>query len=182
MGRRFAQYGEVPVDPEHPEKGTFTLVDDYGHHPHEMAATIAAARGAWPEKRLVLAFQPHRYTRTRDCFEDFIKVLSQVDRLVLADVYPPAKTPFRALAAATSRACSDSTAVTGSFSAKARPKCPQAVRSDRAGGRRGAHDGGGQCGARAAGTLRQDHLTQRNEKEWISQQRLIPSLWAASRC
>lgn len=94
VGRRFAQYGEVPVDAEHPEKGTFTLVDDYGHHPHEMAATIAAARGAWPEKRLVLAFQPHRYTRTRDCFEDFIKVLGQADRLVLADVYPAGEDPI----------------------------------------------------------------------------------------
>ncbi len=94
VGRRFAQYGEVPVDPEDPAKGTFTLVDDYGHHPHEMAATIAAARGAWPDRRLVLAFQPHRYTRTRDCFEDFIKVLGQVDRLVLADVYPAGEDPI----------------------------------------------------------------------------------------
>ena len=68
--------------------GTFTLIDDYGHHPAEMAATLAAARGSFPGRRLVLAFQPHRYTRTRDLFEDFVTVLSTVDALVLADVYP----------------------------------------------------------------------------------------------
>ena len=95
VGRRFAQWGEVPVHAEDGSiVGSYSLIDDYGHHPHEMAATIAAARGAWPEKRLVLAFQPHRYTRTRDCFEDFIKVLSQVDRLVLADVYPAGEDPI----------------------------------------------------------------------------------------
>jgi len=69
-------------------------VDDYGHHPAEMAATIAAARGAFPGRRLLLAFQPHRYTRTRDLFEDFVKVLSTVDALVLADVYPAGESPI----------------------------------------------------------------------------------------
>ena len=72
VGRRFQRYGEVAL----PAGGSFTLIDDYGHHPVEMAATLAAARGAFPGRRLVLAFQPHRYTRTRDCFEDFVKVLS----------------------------------------------------------------------------------------------------------
>jgi UDP-N-acetylmuramate--alanine ligase len=82
VGRRFQRYGDIAIP-----GGTFTLVDDYGHHPVEMAATIAAARGAFPGRRLVLAFQPHRYTRTRDCFEDFVKVLSSVDGLLLSDVY-----------------------------------------------------------------------------------------------
>lgn len=83
VGRRFQRYGELPL----PGGGQFTLVDDYGHHPVEMEATIEAARGAFPDRRLVLAFQPHRFTRTRDCFEDFVKVLSTVDALVLSDVY-----------------------------------------------------------------------------------------------
>ncbi|MCL4758788.1 MAG: UDP-N-acetylmuramate--L-alanine ligase [Rhodocyclaceae bacterium] len=88
VGRRFQRYGEVPVvRPGVASPGCFTLVDDYGHHPVEMAATIAAARGAFPGRRLVLAFQPHRYTRTRDCFEDFVKVLSSVDVLLLSEVY-----------------------------------------------------------------------------------------------
>jgi len=83
VGRRFANMGEVPV-----AGGAFTLIDDYGHHPVEMAATLAAARGAFPGRRLVLVFQPHRYTRTRDCFEDFVEVLSQADALLLTEVYP----------------------------------------------------------------------------------------------
>ena len=70
------------------------LVDDYGHHPAEMAATLAAARGAFPERRILLAFQPHRYTRTRDCFEDFVKVLSTADALVLTEVYPAGEAPI----------------------------------------------------------------------------------------
>ena len=87
VGRRFQRCGEIALDAANPGGGRFTLVDDYGHHPAEMAATIAAARGAFPGRRLVLAFQPHRYSRTRDLFEDFVKVLSTADALVLADVY-----------------------------------------------------------------------------------------------
>ncbi|KDB07012.1 UDP-N-acetylmuramate--L-alanine ligase [Burkholderia sp. lig30] len=83
VGRRFQRYGDVPAA----GGGSYTLIDDYGHHPVEMAATIAAARGAFPGRRLVLAFQPHRYTRTRDCFDDFVNVLSTVDALVLTEVY-----------------------------------------------------------------------------------------------
>ena len=90
VGRRFQRYGEVSVT----GGGAYTLVDDYGHHPVEMAATIAAARGAFPDKRLVLAFQPHRFTRTRDCFEDFVKVLSTVDALVLTEVYSAGEAPI----------------------------------------------------------------------------------------
>lgn len=90
VGRRFQQYGEVRLA----DGGSFSLVDDYGHHPVEMAATLEAARGAFPERRLVLAFQPHRYTRTRDCFEDFVKVLSTVDALLLTDVYPAGEAPI----------------------------------------------------------------------------------------
>ena len=95
VGRRFQRYGEVPLlDQEGREAGHFTLIDDYGHHPVEMAATIAAARGAFPGRRLMLAFQPHRYTRTRDCFEDFVKVLSTVDGLLLAEVYAAGEAPI----------------------------------------------------------------------------------------
>jgi UDP-N-acetylmuramate--alanine ligase len=90
VGRRFQRYGDAPLA----DGGRFTVVDDYGHHPAEMAATLAAARGAFPGRRLVLAFQPHRYTRTRDLFEDFVKVLSTVDDLVLADVYPAGEAPI----------------------------------------------------------------------------------------
>jgi UDP-N-acetylmuramate--alanine ligase len=70
------------------------VVDDYGHHPVEMAATLAAARGAYPGRRLVLAFQPHRYTRTRDCFEDFVKVISHADAVLLAEVYAAGESPI----------------------------------------------------------------------------------------
>jgi UDP-N-acetylmuramate--alanine ligase len=90
VGRRFQRYGEVPIA----GGGRFTVVDDYGHHPAEMAATLAAARGAFPGRRILLAFQPHRFTRTRDLFEDFVKVLSTVDELVLADVYPAGEAPI----------------------------------------------------------------------------------------
>ncbi|AUN95634.1 UDP-N-acetylmuramate--L-alanine ligase [Pseudazoarcus pumilus] len=91
VGRRFQDHGEIPVAHG---AGRFTLIDDYGHHPIEMAATIAAARGAYPGRRLVLAFQPHRYTRTRDCFEDFVKVLSKVDGLLLGEVYAAGEPPL----------------------------------------------------------------------------------------
>jgi UDP-N-acetylmuramate--alanine ligase len=90
VGRRFQRYGEVAL----PAGGSFTLIDDYGHHPVEMAATLAAARGAFPGQRLVLAFQPHRYTRTRDCFEDFVKVLATPDVLLLAEVYSAGEAPL----------------------------------------------------------------------------------------
>ena len=90
VGRRFQRYGEIPL----PGGGTFTLVDDYGHHPAEMAATLEAVRGAFPGRRLVLAFQPHRYTRTRDLFEDFVRILSGVDALLLAEVYAAGEAPI----------------------------------------------------------------------------------------
>ena len=84
VGRRFQKYGEVSL----PQGGTCTVIDDYGHHPVEMAATLTATRGAFPGRRLLLAFQPHRFTRTRDCFGDFVKVLQGVDALALTEVYP----------------------------------------------------------------------------------------------
>lgn len=90
VGRRFQRYGEIRL----PAGGSFTLVDDYGHHPVEMAATLAAARGAFPGRRLVLAFQPHRFTRTRDLFEDFVAVLGQADCVLLAEVYAAGEAPI----------------------------------------------------------------------------------------
>ena len=90
VGRRFQRYGEVAL----PQGGAYTLIDDYGHHPVEMAATLAALRGSFPGRRVVLAFQPHRFTRTRDLFEDFVRVLSGFDALVLAEVYPAGEAPI----------------------------------------------------------------------------------------
>ena len=90
VGRRFQRYGEVALA----AGGSFTLIDDYGHHPAEMTATLEAARGAFPGQRVVLAFQPHRYTRTRDLFEDFVRVLSTADALLLAEVYPAGEAPI----------------------------------------------------------------------------------------
>ncbi len=90
VGRRFQRYGELPAA----DGGTFTLVDDYGHHPIEMAATLAAARGAFPGRRLLLAFQPHRYSRTRDCFDDFVKVIAQADAVLLTEVYAAGEAPI----------------------------------------------------------------------------------------
>lgn len=90
VGRRFQNYGEFKTKKD----CTLTLVDDYGHHPTEVDATIKAARQAYPDKKLVMVFQPHRYTRTRDCYEDFVRVLQQVDKLILVDVYPAGETPI----------------------------------------------------------------------------------------
>lgn len=114
VGRRFQRYGEIPCATGNGDGngsgvgndvgndvGSFTLIDDYGHHPVEMAATLAAARGAFPGRRILLAFQPHRYTRTRDCFEDFVKVLSTVDALLLGEVYAAGEQPIVAADART---------------------------------------------------------------------------------
>lgn len=90
VGRRFERYGEIAAK----TGGKFTLIDDYGHHPVEMQAVIAAARAAFPARRLVMAFQPHRYTRTRDCFEDFVRVLSSADVLLLTEVYSAGEAPI----------------------------------------------------------------------------------------
>ena len=98
VGRRFERYGEINVnannDNNDSKVGTFTLIDDYGHHPVEMQAVIAAARAAFPNRRLVMAFQPHRYTRTRDCFEDFVRVLSSADAVLLTEVYSAGEMPI----------------------------------------------------------------------------------------
>lgn len=95
VGRRFERYGEIDFKSgEGKANGTFTLIDDYGHHPVEMQAVIAAARAAFPNRRLVMAFQPHRYTRTRDCFEDFVRVLSSTDALLLTEVYSAGEAPI----------------------------------------------------------------------------------------
>ncbi len=106
VGRRFERYGELPAS----GGGRFTLIDDYGHHPVEMAAVVAAARGAFPGRRLVLAFQPHRYTRTRDCFEDFVKVMGTADALLLTEVYAAGEPP---LVAADGRALARALRVAG---------------------------------------------------------------------
>jgi UDP-N-acetylmuramate--alanine ligase len=90
VGRRFQRYGQAALA----GGGQATVIDDYGHHPVEMAATLAAARGAFPGRRLVLAFQPHRYSRTRDCFEDFVKVIGQADAVLLAEVYAAGEAPI----------------------------------------------------------------------------------------
>ncbi len=107
VGRRFQRYGDWPAPAG---GGDFTLIDDYGHHPVEMAATLAAARGAFPGRRLVLAFQPHRYTRTRDCFEDFVKVIGSADAVLLTEVYAAGESP---LVAADGRALTRALRVAG---------------------------------------------------------------------
>ena len=108
VGRRFQLYGDVQL----PQGGRMTVVDDYGHHPVEMAATLAAARGAYPGRRLVLAFQPHRYSRTRDCFEDFVKVIGQADAVLLTEVYAAGEAP---VVAADARALARAIRVSGAM-------------------------------------------------------------------
>jgi UDP-N-acetylmuramate--alanine ligase len=106
VGRRFQQYGDVALG----RAGSFTLVDDYGHHPAEIRATLEAARVAFPGRRVLLAFQPHRYTRTRDLFEDFVRVLAAADALVLAEVYAAGEAP---IAAADGRSLADAVKAAG---------------------------------------------------------------------
>ena len=106
VGRRFQRHGELPTS----DGGHFTLIDDYGHHPVELAAVLSAARGAFPGRRLVLAFQPHRYTRTRDCFDDFVQVLGRFDAVLLTDVYPAGEPP---ISGADSRALNRAMAAAG---------------------------------------------------------------------
>jgi UDP-N-acetylmuramate--alanine ligase len=110
VGRRFQRLGDVPIRVDGQERGSFTLIDDYGHHPVEMTATLAASRGAFPDRRVVLAFQPHRYTRTRDLFEDFARVLSSADAVVLGEVYAAGEAP---IVAADGRSLARAVRVTG---------------------------------------------------------------------
>jgi UDP-N-acetylmuramate--alanine ligase len=135
VGRRFQSYGEVALRKEDGNgSGAFTLIDDYGHHPAEMAATLEAARGAFPERRIVLAFQPHRYTRTRDLFEDFVQVLSTADALLLAEVYSAGEPP---IVAADSRTLSRALRVYG----KVEPVFVEDIADMPEAIRRAAHDG-----------------------------------------
>ncbi len=130
VGRRVQRYGDFKTA----DGGQVTLIDDYGHHPVEMAAVISAARGAFPGQRLVLAFQPHRYTRTRDCFEDFVKVLGTADAVLLTEVYAAGEAP---IVAADGRALTRAVRVAG----KVEPifvddvvELPQAIASNARGG------------------------------------------------
>ncbi len=135
VGRRFQSYGPVALRKEDGNgSGTFTLIDDYGHHPAEMAATLEAARGAFPQRRIVLAFQPHRYTRTRDLFEDFVQVLSTADALLLAEVYPAGEPP---IVAADSRTLARALRVYG----KVEPVFVEDIADMPDAIRRAAHDG-----------------------------------------
>jgi UDP-N-acetylmuramate--alanine ligase len=119
VGRRFTRYGEIPL----PQGGSFTLVDDYGHHPVEAQVTLAAARAAYPGRRLLLAFQPHRYSRTRDLFEDFVKVLAAPDVLLLAEVYAAGEAPIVAADGRALRARCAPAARSNRFSWKRSPTC-----------------------------------------------------------
>jgi UDP-N-acetylmuramate--alanine ligase len=153
VGRRFQICGEYPCT-----GGSFTLIDDYGHHPAEIRATIAAARGAFPGRRIVLAFQPHRFSRTRDLFEDFVKVLGEADGLLLADVYPAGEAP---LAAADGKALARAVRVAGRVEpvfVEAIGDMPQAIVSFARGGDVVLSMGAGSIGTvpAAIGLLHQD--------------------------
>jgi UDP-N-acetylmuramate--alanine ligase len=130
VARRFQQHADLAL----PDGGRCTLIDDYGHHPAEIAATLAAARGAFPGRRIVLAFQPHRYTRTRDCFEDFVNVLSTADVLLLTEVYAAGEQP---IVAADARALARAIRVHG----KVEPIFVETVAELPAAIRAAAHDG-----------------------------------------
>jgi len=128
VGRRFQRHGEVALG----GGAAFTLIDDYGHHPAEMVATLAAARASFPGRRLVLAFQPHRFSRTRDLFEDFVRVLSTVDALVLSEVYPAGEAP---IVAADGRALARAVRVAARWSrcsSRRSPRCRQRSARSRA--------------------------------------------------
>ncbi len=156
VGRRFQSHGELPAA----GGGRFTLIEDYGHHPVELAATLAAARGAWPGRRIVLAFQPHRYSRTRDCFEDFVAVLGRADAVLLTEVYAAGEAPIaQASGQSLARALADGGRLEPVFEpdVHALPRRIAAL----------AHDGdvvlcmgAGSIGAVAAQTV---HLLQQNE-------------------
>jgi len=161
VGRRFQRYGELPSN----DGGTFTLVDDYGHHPVEMAATLAAARGAFPGRRLLLAFQPHRYSRTRDCFEDFTKVIAQADAVLLGEVYAAGEAP---IVAADGRSLARALRVAG----KVEPifvddiaDMPQAVVDNARGGDVVLCMGAGSIGAVSAKVVGLLQITERGTKE-----------------
>jgi len=156
VGRRFQSHGDLPAK----DGGTFTLIEDYGHHPVEMTATLAAARGAFPGRRLVLAFQPHRYSRTRDCFEDFVKVIGSTDAALLTEVYAAGEAP---IVAADGRALTRALRVAG----KVEPvfvedvtELPQQIVDSVRGGDVVMCMGAGSIGAVPAKVV---HLLQKNE-------------------
>ena len=160
VGRRFQSYGDMHAK----GGGRFTVIEDYGHHPVEMAATLAAARGAFPGRRLVLAFQPHRYTRTRDCFEDFVKVIGHADSVLLSEVYAAGEAP---IVAADGRALTRALRVAGKVEpvfVDAIEGMPQAIMDNALDGDVVVCMGAGSIGSvpqKVADTLQiKEHLTQ----------------------
>ncbi len=159
VSRRFQSYGDVPAI-NADESGVFTMIEDYGHHPVEMAATLSAARGAFPDRRLVLAFQPHRYTRTRDCFEDFVKVMGLADVVLLSEVYAAGEAP---LVAADGRALSRALRIAGKVDpvfVDAIEAMPQAIIDNAQAGDVVLCMGAGSIGAVPQKVL---HMLQKNE-------------------